>query len=290
VDAILAALAARQHGLVTLAQLRAAGLDDSAIRKRVARGALHRVHRGVYAVGHVALSRDGRFLAAVLGAGEGAALSHLAAAELRRVWRLHASVIDVVGPARRRLGPSVRVHACRNLDPRAVTRFRGIPVTTIPRLLVDLSDVLPAHELANVIHEAAFRGWFNERAMRDAMARANGRHNLHVLEAALHLRATGSAGTRSGPEIAFLSLLQAAGLPQPRVNTHLRGHEVDFHWPDARLAVEVDGPGHHRPRTKREDALRDRVLREAGYEVLRFTDADLRKRSATVASALAARL
>jgi very-short-patch-repair endonuclease len=164
-----------------------------------------------------------------------------------------------------------------------VTTRHVIPVTTIPRLLVDLSDVQKPHGLANVIHEAAFRGWFSEPATRDAMARANGRHNLHVLEAALHLHASGSAGTRSDPEVAFLTLLQFAGLPKPLVNTQLHGHEVDFHWPQFKLAVEIDGPGHTRPRTRREDARRDRMLRAAGVIVMRFTDYQLAERPEWVA-------
>ena len=138
---LIARLAARQHGLVTLAQLLAAGLDKSAIARRVRAGQLHRVYRGVYAVGHAGLSREGRFLAAVLGAGKGAALSHLAAAELWEVRRYRASLIDVVVPTRRR-ADGVRVHETRTLHPRDVTTYKGIPVTTIARTLVDLSDVL----------------------------------------------------------------------------------------------------------------------------------------------------
>src|SRR4051794_12026244 len=97
-DALIAALAARQHGLVTLAQLLEAGLDRHAIARRVRAGRLHRIAKGVYAVGHDGLSREGRWLAAVFGAGEGAALSHLSAAELHAIIRLRASLIDVVVP------------------------------------------------------------------------------------------------------------------------------------------------------------------------------------------------
>jgi len=115
------------------------------------------------------------------------------------------------------------------LDRSAITTHKRIPVTTIARMLVDLSDVQTAHELANVIHEAAFRGRFSLLATRDAMARANGRHDLAVLEKALALHAAGSAGTRSANEVAVLSMLQFQDLPEPLVNTHLHGEEVDFH-------------------------------------------------------------
>ena len=266
-------MAARQHGLVTVAQLLAAGLDHSAIARRVARGTLHRVARGVYAVGHAALSREGPFLAAVLGAGEGAALSHLAAAELCEVRKYRAPLIDVVALEWRHAEPGVRVHRVRALHPRDVTTHKGIPVTSMARHVVDLTDVLTAYELANVIHEAEFKGRFSELATRDAMARANGRHKLAVLEKALELNAAGSAGTKSRNEDAFLSMIK--DLPEPRVNVKLNGDEVDFHWPHAKLAVEIDGPGHARPRTKRDDERKEASWRAAGYTVLRIPDDEL---------------
>ena len=283
VDASIVALAALQHGLITFLQLLAAGLTDSAITKRVARGVLHRVHRGVYAVGHAVLSREARCFAAVLGAGEGAALSHLAAGELHASSRFRAHLIAVLSPRRRRLD-GVDLHRCRKLDPRDVTTHKRIPVTTVHRTLVDRSDVLTPHQLANVIHEAAFRVRFVEPATRDAMARANGRHNLHVLERAIELYRSGSAGTRSGGEDAFLAL----DFPEPLVNTEFGGLEVDFRWPDLKLAVEVDGTGHTRPPSKRGDAQKD-VLRAAGYELLRLTDTEVYEHPKRVLQALSAR-
>ena len=97
-DAVLAKAAERQHGLVTLAQLLDAGLSQSGVTRRVHSGRLHRIHRGVYAVGHAALSQEGRWMAAVLGAGPGAALGHLAAATLLQAWRRRVQGIDVVSP------------------------------------------------------------------------------------------------------------------------------------------------------------------------------------------------
>jgi hypothetical protein len=117
----------------------------------------------------------------VLAAREGAALSHLAAAKLWEVWRRRVSRIDVVSARRSSLS---YVHWSRRLDPRDVTTRNGIPVTTVARTLVDLTDVLTAHQLANMIHEAAFRNRFSEPAARKAMERANGRRHLHRLSAA----------------------------------------------------------------------------------------------------------
>jgi hypothetical protein len=263
-------LAARQYGLVTSGQLTRLGLSRAAVSKRVRAGRLHPKYRGVYAVGHPRLSQEGEWLAAVLAAGAGAALGHLASASLQGAWRRRVDVIDVVVPRNRRPRKGFRLQTCRDLDPRDVTSWRGIPVTTIARTLVDLSDSLDWAALANIIHEAAYRKRFSAEATRAAMARANGRRNLAVLERALAAHEAGSAGTRSGAEDRFLATVAAAGLPEPRVNTKI---EVDFHWPELGLCVEVDGPGHDRPRTRRSDAARDRALTANGQRLIRV-DAD----------------
>jgi hypothetical protein len=279
VDEALAALGARQHGVARLDQLIATGLTRPAITKRVARGVLHRRYRGVYAIGHAALSREGEWLAAVLACGPGSVLGRWSGAELHVLTRKPARLIAVVSPRSRTL-PGVRVHTARHLDPRDITHERGIPVTTIHRVFVDLSDELTPHELVALMREARFRGRFVEPAIRDAMARAKGRHNLDVLDEALALFRAGSAGTRSGNEVLFLKL----GLPDALVNTKLHGHEADFHWPDLKLNVEIDGPQHDPD----EDAIRDRALATAGYTVLRFPQEQLRERPDEVFRAVSA--
>lgn len=276
IDAAIARIAARQHGAITLLQLLAIGLTRSGVARRVRSGRLHRIHRGVYAVGHPRLSREGRWIAAILAAGEGSGLSHLSAAVHLNAWRRVVTGIDVIAPRRRTI-PGVRLHRCRTLDPRDLTVHRGIPVTTMARTLVDLTDVLTEHQLANVIHEAAFRKRFSEHATRAAMARAPGR-NLGILERALEAHADGSAGTKSELEDQFLAQLPT-DLPSPLVNAGVQTPhqliEVDFVWPTERLIVEVDGHGHERPRTQRDDAERDRLLNQAGYTVLRVGPEDL---------------
>jgi hypothetical protein len=222
---------------------------------------LHRQHRGVYAVGPPKLSPEGRLLAAVLAGGPGAALSHRSAGKLHDISRFHPPRIAIVTIHQRR-PEGVEVHRVRVLDPRDVTTHKGIPVTTVHRTLVDLADVLTPHQLANVIHEAAYRGRFVEPAVRDSMARVSGRHRLHLLERAIGLYHAGSAGTKSAGEDAFLTL----GYPEPRVNAGLHGYEVDFHWPEHRLVVEIDGGGHD----PRHDGGRDAVLHANGYSVLRL--------------------
>ena len=211
-------------------------------------------------------------MAAVLAAGEGAVLSHLAAAKLWEVWRRRVPAgIDVTAPTNRRDRPGLRVHRARHLDPRDVTVHDGIPVTTIARLLVDLSSVQTAAQLANVIHEAAFRNRFDLEATRQAAKRAAGRHTLAVLDASLNAHLSGSAGTKSALEDQYLAQIQNSGVPEPRINTKVEGVEVDFHWPEQNLCIEIDGPGHERPRTRQEDRARDATLQAAGHQVIRLT-------------------
>ena len=148
-------------------------------------------------------------------------------------------------------------------------KYQGIPVTTVARTLVDLTDDLTAEELTKLIHEAAYRTRFSVTATRQAMQRANGRRNLDRLDEAITAHLNHSAGTRSRDEVAFLKFLDAHGLPKPLVNTELHGIEVDFHWPDLKLVAEVDGPGHARPRTQREDKALDALVRAIGYTIVR---------------------
>ena len=164
----------------------------------------------------------------------------------------------------------------RHLDPRDVTVVRGIPVTTVARTLVDLADVLTPHQLAKVIDEADYLGLFDLTETYEAMQRANGRHNLGVLNRAIGLYIGGSAGTKSRNEDAFLALLRLAGLPEPLVNRRRRGRRGrlrvarPFAGGRGRRAGAID-----RPTARRTDARKARALTAAGYTVLRVTDVDL---------------
>jgi very-short-patch-repair endonuclease len=281
-DARVAEIAARQHGVVRTQQL---GLSREAVRKRVAAGRLFPRYRGVYAVGHARLSREGEWMAAILAAGDGSALASLSAAVLMNITRFREDTIHVITPHKRKSQPGYRLHWCRHLDPRDITVVNQILVTTVARTLVDLTAVLTAEQLANVIHEAAYRRSFSEPATRAAMQRAPGR-KLSVLHEALCQHKAGSAGTRSRLEDRFLTLVRAAGLPRPRTNCDVHGFEVDYSWPG--LCVEVDGPGHRRPRTKADDRIEDAALSARGITVLRFTEGDIDRRPATVLAQLAA--
>jgi hypothetical protein len=258
---------------VTTEQLKKLGLAEGTIAHRANTGRLHRIHRGVYAVGHPRLEQKGLWTAAVLAAGNGAVLASLSAAALWDISRWTPDEIFVLAPGKHRRRTDFRLQTCRHLDRRDTTYEHGIPVTTVARTLVDLTDVLTAPQLANVIHEAAFRKLLDERATRTAMARANGRARLARLTKALELNARGSAGTRSALEDNYFARAREAGLPEPEINVEVEGIEVDALW-DRRI-VEIDGPGHERPRTRTEDAQRDAKLRAAGYDVVRVTAGEL---------------
>jgi hypothetical protein len=244
-DRAVARVAARQHGIVAIAQLQQAGLGRGAVSRRVAAGRLYRVHRGVYAVGHPGLSAEATWMAAVLACGKGAALSHRSAAELCGLLELrhgpaHVSVPAAGGRAQR---AGIRVHRIPSLGEAQVTRHRGIPVTTPARTLADLRSTVSPGELRRAIREAEFR---RLPVQRDA----------HV-------------GDRAGSELelVFLRLCRRHRLPEPEVNVVVGGFEVDFLWRAEGVIVETDGYRAHAGRQAFEDdRRRDNRLLAAGFK------------------------
>ena len=261
-------------------------MSSATIANWVRAGRLHPLYRGVFAYGHRALSREGNWIAAVLAAGDGAALGGLSSALLHEITRWREREIEVIVPKQRRAQAGFRLRTCRNLDPRDLTVVKGIAVTTVARTLVDLTEVMEADELAFAIHEAVYRNRFDLDATVAAMKRANGRRRIKVLEGALRIHLSGSSGSRSRLERRFRQLIVGAGLPQPRINVIINGFEVDAYWPG--LCVEIDGPGHRRARTQVDDRIRDAALRAAGYTVIRFTEDDVDFRPEKVLAELAA--
>src|SRR3954470_17620565 len=142
VDVAVAAVAKRQYGLVTRAQLRSVGVGETGIRQRLRTGRLHRIHRGVYAVGHSVLPARAHYMAAVLACGPGAALSHVAAAAHLGLRASAAAVVDVTVPTRsgRRRQRGIRLHRSGRLTADDVTVHERIPTTTVARTLLDLAD------------------------------------------------------------------------------------------------------------------------------------------------------
>jgi very-short-patch-repair endonuclease len=282
-------LAERQYGVIAVAQLYSLGLSETQVATRVANGWLHRVHRGIYALGHRRLTSEARWMAAVLACGEGTLLSHQAAAEL---WKLRQrrqpgeSPIDVIVPraSGRQRRPGIVVHRVTGLLPEEATSHCRIPVTSPARTILDLGSTLPRRQLERAMDEAERLKLCTEEEL-DVIIRAHfGRPGAGVLRALLHEHRAGSTATRSALEEGFLALCRKYRLPQPEVNVPLLDYVVDFLWRDAALIVEVDGHASHGTRRAfQADRDRDGRLAVAGFAVLRFTWWDVMRRPAVVA-------
>jgi very-short-patch-repair endonuclease len=286
-DVRAARVAGGQWGVISWSQLRACGLSKAGIRRRVVSERLHRIHPAVYAfVPSPALAQEGRWFGAVMACGEGAALSHRSAAtlwELLDEWPGPAEVTVPVGHSQTVEG--VELHRSRNLAS-AVTKRRGITVTTVERTLADLADVVPQVRL----HRAAQQAEFLRRRIGptgDPWTYANGRRGAPNLRSLPLLRARVGM-TRSELERRMLALCRRAELPEPECNQEIEGETVDFVWRPARLIVETDGGDAHLTAAAfEEDRRRDVDLMVAGWRVARFTWAMVRNEPQLVATRLA---
>jgi very-short-patch-repair endonuclease len=261
-------IAAEQHGLICRAQLADLGLGEDAIDHRLTLGRLIRVHRGVYAVGHRLLTQRGRWLAAVLAAGEGAVLSHRSAAGL---WGLPASGgrdIDVTVPSNRRATDGIAIHRTK-LDPSEITKRGPIAVTTPTRTLLDLASQIEGPPLERAIREAIYLRLTSTASLARCLSQHQGRRGSRVLRSALPETA---GRMRSDLERDFIAFLRRHRLPLPELNAVIEGKEVDCVWRAKRLIVELDGgAAHDTPHAFEEDRARDADLLAAGWPVMRIT-------------------
>jgi very-short-patch-repair endonuclease len=273
-DRAIQALASRQHGVVTRWQLRAAGLSDRAIERRVKAGWLVRLHRGVYAVGHTALTRHSHLIAAVYACGPEALASHRAAGWLWGILR-GPQPIEVTAPRAREAGKGFVLHRSRLIHDEDRAEREGIPVTSLARTIVDLADVLNEKRTADAVHEAEVKRLFDRRKVEEVLDRLPGRKGRHKLIRVLTAYRDVQPFTRSRAERLVFAMCEEHRLPKPRVNTWVASHEVDFYWPEAKLVLEFDGGAVHRT-TKAfyEDRKRDRLLAAEGIHVVRATGRD----------------
>jgi very-short-patch-repair endonuclease len=269
-------LVRRQHGVVARRQLVSLGMSNQAIKRRVDNGRLHRVERGIYAVGRPELSQKGRWLAAVLGCGSGAALSHRSAAALWGIVAAPAGDIEISVPyASPRRRPGVRVYRRPKLRPSDLTVRDEIPVTKPIRTLIDLAGRLDRDGLERAINEADRLGRTDPEALFAALDDYPGQRGVGSLRELLGNRTFRL--TDSELERRFLSLVEAAGLRLPVTGKRLNGFKVDFFWPDLALVVETDGLTYHRtPAQQARDRLRDQAHTMAGLTHLRFTHSQVR--------------
>jgi very-short-patch-repair endonuclease/predicted transcriptional regulator of viral defense system len=285
---VVARLAGRQHGVVARRQLEAVGLSASAVGRWATEGRLHRVHRGVYAVGHRVLTVDGRRMAAVLTAGPGAALSHASAAALWEIRPTSATRIDVSVPSAGGRGkrPGLRIHRASNLRDDEITEHRAIRVTTPARTLLDLASSVPGRALERALDEAEIRDLYDRREL-EAIARAHaGQRGAAVLQRAIDGDGDPTL-TDSELEELMLALCDKHRLPRPRPRAWVAGLRVDFLFAASRLVVETDGYRyHHTRRAFERDRERDAILARAGSRTLRFTHRQLTSDPAGVAQTI----
>lgn len=245
VVAAVVALAARQFGVVARRQLLALGMTSGAIIAWLGQGRLHRVHRGVYLLGHPVPAPLAREQAALLAAGDDAVLSHHTAARLDGLIEEDDDAPIHVTTSRFRGRPKgVVVHTSRRLERRDVKRRHGLPVTTVDRTLLDLAEVADAAVLERAVEVAFTKRRVTERQLRGVIKRNPGRRGGRRLAALLDYRG-GSGFTRSWAEDRLRALLKPTDLPEPTFNDRVHGYEVDVHFVEADVIVEVDSWAHH---------------------------------------------
>jgi very-short-patch-repair endonuclease len=265
----VAAIAAAQHGLITWWQLLEAGLSRAAISRLVSDRVLFRVYRGVYRVGHAAPSRDARYLAAVLAAGEGAALAGAAAAHLWELVRGAPPEPEVVCARRLRI-KGLRTHQVQLIH---ATTLNNIRVTTPAATLAALAESFDQPHLARAVHEASVKYRTQPEDIEhvlDARPNTPGATTLRrIIRGDVHL-------TLSRLEQKFLSLLKASRLELPKTNKRIDNRYVDCRWPERKLTVELDSYRYHATRHAWEqDRKREREARARGDDFRRYTTTDV---------------
>lgn len=247
------------------------GYSRSAVTRAAANGRLHRLYRGVFAVGHTDLSPQAECLAAVLACGPGALLSHHSAAWLWGVARWPHAPLSVTVPSPRRPRLSIRLHRARALTSEDRAVHERVPVTAVPRTLLDLAAVVRPDRLRRLLQRSEELRLFDLRDFEALLARSAGHPGAGRLRRAMALYRP-APFTRSGLERRFLELVLEAELPRPATGFTAAGYELDVYWPDVRFAVELDTYETHGSHGSFEDdRLRQENLKLAGIEMTRVT-------------------
>lgn len=251
------------------------GFSEEAIEHRTGIGRLHRLWRGVYAIGRPEISEHGRLMGAVLAGGSTALASHGSAGWLWGIgpWTQEIHVVVLNGVVRKY--PGITAHRRHDLGLSDRREVAGIPVTNPVSTLVDVACDLSEARLAKAIREADRLELVDPERLRmrlDEIPRRPGIGRLRRL-----LDSDTFSLIDSDLEWRFLRLVAGADLPLPKTQVWLNGYRVDFYWPDLGLVVETDGLWYHRtPSQQKTDRLRDQVHTAAGLTQLRFTAAQVR--------------
>jgi hypothetical protein len=267
----LAALAARQHGIVSFWDLAGLGYSKFTVARAVREGRLHRLHRGVYAVGHTDLSPRGKCLAAVKGCGEGALLSHFSAAWLWGLMPTRPLPIHVTTPIPRRARLGLVIHRSRTFIEEDGAEVDGIPVTSVARTALDLAARVRRRSVKRLLQRTEELALFDLPDFESILARNKGHRGMKPLRREIAIYKP-PPFTRSGLEERFFELVLASGLPRPATNYVEVGYELDVYWPELRFAVELEVYETHGSRLSfEEDPVRHEELKLAGVEMICVT-------------------
>jgi very-short-patch-repair endonuclease len=286
----LAKLATGQHGVVSVGQLERLGYSRSSAAKAAGVGRLQRLHRGVYAVGHEALTWEGWCEAAVLANAPSVA-SHWSAGWMWGLTRSRPSgKFHVTAATRRHRRQDFHVHFAELTDEDTAS-VRGVPVTSVARTALDLAALDPGGTSARLKRLEDGEHRLDLREFEALLARSKGHKGWAALSQAVDLYRPDPTVTRSGLERRFRALIRGSGLPRPSMNFVVGGYELDCYWPDHLLAVELDTYGTHGSRLSfEEDRKRQRKLGLLGITLERVTDRQLDSEADEVLRAVAARL
>ena len=259
---------------MTRAQLLALGLSSQGIKHRIARGKLHPIYRGAYAVGRPELTADGHRMAVLLACGSGAVLSHGSAAGFWGIGPREAEPEVTISPSRRVRVAGIRVHRSRALPPEQVVRERGFVVTDLLRTLIDLAPRWGDARIEDVIESADRRSLADPERLASALRIRSPIPGTRIVREVLERWTLTLTDTQL--ERRFLRIARRAGLGDPLTQQWVNGCRVDFLWPDLGLVVEADSLRYHRtPVRQAADARRDQRHVAAGLTPLRFSHAQI---------------
>jgi hypothetical protein len=289
VDRAIGQLAGRQHGVVARWQLKRLGIGEAVIEGRIERGALHRLHQGVYAVGHRPTTTESRWMAAVLACGPDAVLSHRSAGQLWGIVPRSPIAPEVTRPRSFRPRPGVVCHRSPlRLD--EIGEALRIPVTSVPRTVFDLAATRPAREVERALNEVEVQRLTDPLSLPELLERYPRRRGAATLRRLLG-RTEPAGVTQLGLEELFLAFLDAHGFPRPLLNGTLpiRGQLLrpDCMWQRQRVIVELDGRAvHGTDRAFESDRRRDRILAAESWRSMRVTWLQLHEEPAAIAADL----
>lgn len=271
-DVIISRLCRTCCGVFSIADATAAGASRASIQRRERRGTIKRVHRGIYFAGQV-VTPEARRWAAIRAAGSDALLGGLAALDAYGLLRRPAPAVEIVVQRRQRPLRGVRIRRSPTLHPEDQAQWKGMPITTVERALVDAADRRSAQELCRLLREAAFRNLLDIGRLERTIARAHTRKGIGRLRQALSLYSNGHGGTESALEARFARMLERAGVPGYACNVTIESFgttmRIDGYIEHLGLVVEIDPEHHERPPVAREDALRSALCQAAGLQCMR---------------------